>query len=88
MKIKKLKDLKNWINKLSDGELEKGLFYVSDEYGLSGQVSKIDKAKTDYYIDDNDSLSTKSELTDSGYDKDDIERMTIEIPKGTYFISF
>ena len=88
MKIKKLADLKKWINSLSEEELKQTLSYNSEEFSLSGQVAEILKAKSNYYIDDNDTLRTKSELLKDGYDKEDIDSMIVEFPKGTFYVSF
>jgi hypothetical protein len=40
----KLKELKLWLSKLSDEELEKELLYNSMDYGISGPVSEINKS--------------------------------------------
>ena len=43
----KLKDLKKWVNSLTNEQLEQDLLYNSEEYSISGKVHKIEKAKQD-----------------------------------------
>lgn len=85
----KLKDLKKWVNTLTNEQLEQHLLYNSDEYSISGKVNKIEKSKTDLYYtgeDDPAQLYTKKQLKEEGYDKEDIEGFDIEIPKGSFYI--
>lgn len=85
----KLKDLKKWVNSLTDEQLEQDLLYYSEEYSISGEVNKIEKAKQNlYWTGDNDpsELYTLKQLKDEGYDKEDIEGFEIEIPKGSFYI--
>lgn len=85
----KLKDLKKWVNDLTDEQLEQPLLYNSEEYSISGEVDKIEKAKSNLYFtgeDDPAQLYTKKQLLEDGYDKEDIEEFEIEIPKGGFFI--
>jgi hypothetical protein len=85
----KLKDLKKWVNSLSDVQLEQYLLYNSDEYSISGKVNKIEKAKTNLYYtgeDDPAQLYTLKQLKDEGYEKEDIDGFEIEIPKDSFFI--
>jgi hypothetical protein len=87
----KLKEVKKWINKLSDEELKGDFVYNSERLFISGTVEKITKAKTNLYYtgeDDPVRIYTKNELLEEGYEKEDIEGMTVEIPKGAYFIEF
>ena len=92
MKTKKLKDLKNWINQLSEEELEKFLYYNSTEFGLSGVVEKITRIKTNLYYTGEDHparLYTKKELKeDFDYEQEEIDSTTVELPKGGYCIEF
>ena len=85
----KLKDFKNWVNSLTDKQLEQPLLYSSDEYSISGEVGNIEKADANlYYTGDDDPsvLYTKAQLKEQGYDKEDIEEFDIEIPKGSFYI--
>lgn len=85
----KLKDLKDWVNKLTNEQLEQHLLYNSEEYSISGKVHKIEKAKTNLYYtgeDDPAKLYTLKQLKDDGYEKEDIEGFEIEIPKGSFYI--
>lgn len=85
----KLKDFKKWVNSLTDEQLEQYLLYNSEEYSISGKVLKIKKAKQNlYYTGDDDpaELYTKKQLLEEGWDKDDIEDLEIEIPKGAFYI--
>lgn len=85
----KLKDLKKWVNSLTDEQLEKHLLYNSEEYSISGKVHKIEKAKQNlYYIGDDDpaELYTLKQLKEDGYEKEDIEGFEIDIPKGSFYI--
>ena len=84
----KLKELKIWLNKLSDEELEKELLYNSMDYGISGPVSEISKSDNNlYYVGDEPVLlHTKDELKQRGYSENQISRLDVEIPKGCYYI--
>ena len=85
----KLKDLKKWVNLLTEQQLEQPLIYHSEEYSISGEVSEIKKAKSDLYYtgeDDPATLYTLKQLKQDGYDKEDIESFDIEIPKGSFYI--
>lgn len=85
----KLKDFKKWVNNLTDEQLEQPLLYNSEEYSISGEVGKIEKAKSNLYTtgdDDPAELYTLKQLKDEGYDKEDIEEFEIEIPKGSFYI--
>jgi hypothetical protein len=85
----KLKDIKKWVNKLTDEQLEQNLLYNSEEYSISGKVNKIEKAKANLYYtgeDDPSELYTMKQLKEEGYDKEDIEGFEVEIPKGAFYI--
>ncbi len=84
----KLKDLKSWVNKLSEEELEKELLYNSMDYGISGNVTEINKSDNDlYYVGDEPVLlHTKDDLKKRGYTETDISGLDIEIPQGCYYI--
>jgi uncharacterized protein YprB with RNaseH-like and TPR domain len=89
LKTMKLKDLKKWVNSLTNEQLEQHLLYNSEEYSISGKVHKIEKAKQNlYYTGDDDpaELYTLKQLKDDGYEKEDIEGFDIEIPKGSFYI--
>ena len=84
----KLKELKAWLEKLPDEELEKELLYNSLDYGISGTVTEINK--TDdilYYVGDQPVLlHTKEELQQRGYSENDISGFDVEIPEWCYYI--
>ncbi len=84
----KLKELKIWLNTLSDAELEKELLYNSMDYGISGPVSEINRSDNNlYYVGDEPVLlHTKDELKQRGYSENQISRLNVEIPKGCYYI--
>ena len=84
----KLKELKLWLSKLSEEELEKELLYNSMDYGISGAITEINKSDDNlYYVgDDPVLLHTKDELKQRGYSENQISRLDIEIPKGCYYI--
>lgn len=85
----KLKDLKKWVNKLSEEQLEQPLLYYSEEYSISGNVLEIPKAKQNLYYtgeDDPAQLYTKEQLKDDGWDIEDIKCFDIAIPKGIFYI--
>jgi hypothetical protein len=84
-----LKDLKKWVNTLTDEQLEQPLLYYSEEYSISGHISKVEKAKVNLYTtgeDDPAPLYTLKELRNDGYLKEDIDCFDIEIPKGSFYI--
>jgi|SRR3954464_3415193 len=84
----KLKELKLWLSKLSDEELEKELHYNSMDYGISGAVSEISRTDDNlYYVGDEPVvLHTKNELKQRGYSEKQISRLDVEIPEGCYYI--
>lgn len=87
----KWKDVKKVVDKMTIEELNQSFIYNSPEMYGSGVVDKIRKASTNlYYTGDDDpaELYTKSQLLEEGYDKQDIEEMEIEVPKGNYYIEF
>jgi hypothetical protein len=89
MKTMTLKDFKKWVNNLTEEQLKQPLLYNSEEYSISGQVCKIEKAKANLYYtgeDDPATLYTLKQLKEDGYDKEDIEEFDIEIPKGAFYI--
>ena len=91
MKIKKLKDLKKWVNSLTEEELDKFLYYSSEEYLISGVVYEVGKVKSDLYYtgeDDPGKLYTKKQLKDDfEYEQEEIDSFSIELPKGAYYIN-
>lgn len=84
----KLKDLKDWVNKLSDEELEKDLLYNSMDYGISGSVPEITHTNEDlYYVGDEPVLlHSKIDLEKRGFSENEISSFDVEIPKGCYYI--
>lgn len=84
----KLKDLKEWVNKLPAEDLERDLLYNSMDYGISGNISEITKTDENlYYVgDDPVLLHTKDELKQRGFTDNEISELEVEIPKGCYYI--
>lgn len=84
----KLKDLKRWLNTLSDEELEKELLYNSMDYGISGTITEINKNDDNlYYVGDEPLLlHTKKELKQRGFTDKQISSFDVEIPQGCYYI--
>jgi len=84
----KLKELKTWLNKLSDEELEKDLLYNSLDYGISGNVTEVNHTDEDlYYVGDEPILlHTREELLKRGFTEKQIAELDIEIPEGCYYI--
>ena len=84
----KLKDLKEWVNKLPESELEKDLLYNSLDYGISGKVTEITKSDDNlYYVgDDPVLLHTEEELKQRGFTDSQVRALTAEIPEGCYYI--
>ncbi|MFL9843864.1 hypothetical protein [Flavobacterium rhizosphaerae] len=84
----KLRDLKNWLNDLSEEELEKNLHYNSLDYGISGPVNEFTRTDDNlYYVgDDPVLLHTDKQLIQRGYTKKQIDQLDVEIPKGCYYI--
>lgn len=83
-----LKDLKTWVNKLSEQELEKELLYNSMDYGISGPITEITKTDADlYYVGDQPVLlHTKEDLQKRGFTDNEISELDVEIPSGCYYI--
>ena len=84
----KLKDLKNWLDKLNDEELEKELLYNSMDYGISGPVTEINRTDDNlYYVGDEPILlHTRAELEKRGFTEKQIAELDVEIPKDCYYI--
>ena len=84
----KLKDLKNWVNQLPEEELERELLYNSLDYGISGNITEINKSDDNlYYVGDEPALlHTKEELQQRGYSENEITDFDVEIPEGCYYI--
>lgn len=84
----KLRDLKEWVNKLSEDELDKDLMYNSMDYGISGNVNEITKSDDNLYFvgDDPALLHTKQDLLKRGFSEGQIKKLEIEIPEGCYYI--
>lgn len=82
-----LQELKEWINNLSESEMDKELGYYGDF--ISGPVNEIVIAEQDlYYLgeDDPSKLYTHKELIEDGYEEEEIDNFTIEIFRGDYLI--
>jgi hypothetical protein len=88
----KIKQLKKFINSLSENELEKDLVYNSADYGLSGTILKVHRAKENlYYIGDDDPspLYTKKQLIENyDMDEEEIKNHIVEIKKGDIVLEF
>lgn len=84
----KLKELKNWLDGLSENELEKELYYNSLDYGISGKVTELTRSdENQYYVGDDPALlHTSNDLAKRGYSKKQINEMDIEVPAGCYYI--
>lgn len=84
----KLRDFKEWVNKLSEEELDKDLMYNSIDYGISGEVNEITKSDDNLYFvgDDPALLHTKEDLMKRGFSEEQIKKLEIEIPEGCYYI--
>ena len=83
-----LKELKNWVNSLSEDDLKKSLLYNSIDYGISGEVSEITKTDDDLYFvgDDPVLLHTRQELKQRGFSDQEIDELDVEIPQGCFYI--
>jgi hypothetical protein len=83
----KLRDFKNWINKLSEEELDKDLMYNSIDYGITGNVNEITKSDHALYFvgDEPALLHTKEELLKRGFSEKEIAKFEVEIPEGCYY---
>ena len=84
----KLIDFKNWINTLSEEELENDLMYNSIDYGITGNVNEITKSDSDLYFvgDEPALLHTREELGKRGFTEEQIAKFEVEIPQGCYYI--
>lgn len=81
--------LKSIIDKMTSEQRKQDIYYKSDEYSISGVVMKVKKASFDYLWDGEDDPSTllsRSQAKNNGMDTEEIDGLTIEIPKGGYFI--
>ncbi|PRY29773.1 hypothetical protein CLV58_12535 [Spirosoma oryzae] len=79
------------LSKMTPERLNQPIAVNRDDMGISGVVTKIRKAKADLLYDGEDDpsiLKTRSQLRDEGYDKEDIDRMSVEIPKGALYLEF
>lgn len=84
----KFKDLRKILNKLTEEQLDQELIAISDDKTQSCCAS-LKRAKTHLIYDGNDDpseLSSKKELIDEGYSKEEIEGMEIVIKKGEFYI--
>lgn len=65
------------------------VIFKSDEYSISGVVCKVKKAGFDYLWDGEDDpskLLSRKQAKQNGMDDDEVDALTVEIPKGSYFI--
>lgn len=86
-----LKELKKWVNTLTEKELNQELVFYSEDYSMSGVIDDIEKNKVDLYYtgeDDPAPLYTEKELLEDGYTKEDIKGFDLEIVKGEYYLKF
>jgi len=86
----KLDDLKKWMERLSDEELQLELNFHSDDYSIAGPVTLPIKATENYYHVEGESpapLFTAEELRSDGYDDAEINAFNVVIPKGTYYFN-
>ena len=86
-----LKELKEWVNSLSEEDLDKSLGYYSPDYSLSGVAYEIKQSDVDlyYFGDDPAALYSKNELIhEYDYTEEEINNLMIEIHKGDYLIVF
>jgi hypothetical protein len=87
----KLRELKKFVNSLTEDQLDKPVIYNSKRYSLSGVIEMIKKAPGNLYNtgeDDPAELYTRKQLKEHGYDNEEIEEMDIEIQKGDIVIEF
>lgn len=85
-----LRELKAWVNNISEEDLDKPLGYQSENYCISGFVEDIIQVEEDYYWledDDPSDLYTREELLQD-YDEEEIDKFMIEIHKGDPVIRF
>ncbi len=84
----RLKDLRKILNQLTEEQLDQELIAISDDK-TQGCCASLKKAKTHLIYDGNDDpseLSSKKELIDEGYSKEEIEGMETVIKKGEFYI--
>ncbi len=87
----KLKDLKKHLDKMSKEELNQPILFNSEQYHMSGLIIGFGKARAtlyNTYEDDPSDLYTKKQLKDNGYDKEEIEKMDIDINRGDFVMKF
>lgn len=87
----KLKELKKILDKMTPAELNQELLYNSKTHLISGAVLKVSKVKNDLLWDGSDdpsTLLTRSGWKKYGMDKEEIDEMDVEIPKGSIIIEF
>lgn len=88
MKLRQLKDL---LNSIPDQDLDKNILYNSSRWSISGVIEKVEIAKKNLYNtgeDDPAKLYSKKELKEKGLNKEEIEGIEIEIPKGAVVFNF
>lgn len=87
----KAKALKEFLNSLTEEQLNQELVYNSNDLCISGKVKEVAIQKEDLFYtgeDDPAELYTKSQLEDEGYFHDDIMEFDIEIPAGSIVVEF
>ena len=83
-----LRDLKQFIDSISESDLDKPFLYNSEEYSVSGEIASIEVVKENLYWSGEDSptpLYTKKQFKYEGYELDEME---LEIPKGSIVAKF
>lgn len=83
------KQIKEKVSKMTKDELEQDVIFSSEEYSISGVVKNICKASFDLLYDGEDhpsKLISASEAKRNGMDAEEIEMLSVEIPKGTFYI--
>lgn len=88
----KLRAIKEFLDKLSDEQLEEDAVYMSHEHSLSGTFNRLKIAQEDLYLWDEDhpaSLYTIEQLRDVfDVTDDELEELTIEIYEGDVVFEF
>lgn len=87
----KLRELKKWINKLNENQLDRELYYNSKDLSISGRVTSVSFSPSDLLNpgdDDPCPLYSRKQLKEQGYSNEDIDEMDIEIVKGDLIVTF
>lgn len=90
-KTPRLKDLKKILNSMTSEQLDREIIYNSRQHSLSGVIAGITKVKADLLWDGMGDLSdirSRADWKKLGYEKEEIDEMEVEIPKGSLVIEF